>query len=150
MLAFDQFARLRLRSFLPPTTVVDDLAEWEFVERRWVGEGIGFTQFLRLEEEPETLRSVSLDLEDLPDSVAQAVFTRLELPLRLGMGIAETIHRLGLPTDTVTLGSETTMAFSVTADVPYEVSCIFDPEEGLIFVTVVTHARRRLSPAEGR
>lgn len=149
MLAFDQFARLRLRSFLPPTAVVDDLAEWEFIDDRWVGEGVGFTQFLRLEEEPDTLRSVSLDLEDLSDSVAQAVFDRLDLPLRLGTGVAETIHQLGLPTDTMTVGAETTLAFAVDADVPYEVNCIFDPEEGLIFVTILTHARRRLSPAEG-
>lgn len=149
MLAFDQFARLRLRSFFPPTAVVDDLAEWEFIDDRWVGEGVGFTQFLRLEAEPDTLRSVSLDLEDLSDSVAQAVFDRLDLPLRLGMGIAETIHRFGLPTDTITVGVETTLGFAVDADVPYEVSCIFDPEEGLIFVTILTHARRRLLPAEG-
>lgn len=149
MLAFDQFARLRLRSFLPATAVVDDLAEWEFIDERWVGEGVGFTQFLRLEEEPDTLRSVSLDLEDLSDSVAQAVFHRLDLPLRLGVGLAETIHRLGLPVDTATVGAETTLGFAVDADVPYEVSCIFDPEEGLIFVTILTHARRRLSRAEG-
>jgi hypothetical protein len=150
MLAFDQFARLRLRSFLPATAAVDDLAEWEFIDDRWVGEGLGFTQFLRLEEEPDTLRSVSLDLEDLSDSVAQAVFSRLDLPLRLGMGIAETIHQLGLPVDTVTVGTETTMGFCVDADVPYEVSCILDPEEGLVFVTILAHARRRLSRADGR
>lgn len=150
MLAFDQFARLRLRSFLPATAVVDDLQDWEFIDDVWVGEGIGFTQFLRLDDDPDTLRSVSLDLEDLPDSVAQAVFDRIDLPLRFGMGMAETIHRLGLPSDTVSVGAETTLGFYVEADVPYDVSCIFDPDEGLVFVSVVTHARRHTPHGDGR
>lgn len=48
------FGRLRLKEFLP-VAELHQLADWHFMEDVWLGEALGFTEFLRLEREPEVL-----------------------------------------------------------------------------------------------
>src|SRR6516165_5206795 len=96
LIPYERFGKLRLSQFFPDRKVVNDpkdrgkgkrfvqnditeLEDWEFMDRVWVGEAIGFTEWLRLQDDPKVLRSISLHLAELPKSVAEAVFQTIGL-----------------------------------------------------------------------
>jgi hypothetical protein len=82
LVSYSRFGALRLTDFLAPGAEVVELADWEFMDDRWIGEADGgFTEFLRLEEEPNVVRSVALDLASLPRDTAGAVMRAIGLPL---------------------------------------------------------------------
>ena len=147
MISFAEFAGLRLLPFVRDASEVVPLGEWEFMDDLWTGEAIGFTQFLRLEEEPGVLRALALDLEMLPDSVAQAVLAAVEVPLWYGMDEDEVVRRMGPPTGAVRYGSRATVEFTVDAGVRYEVSCTLTPGEGLVYLCILAPTPRRLAVA---
>lgn len=146
MIRFSDFARLRLRHFVRDAGEIAPLEEWEFLGRRWVGEAIGFTQFLRRQDDPETLRALALDLEMLPDSVAGAVLDRVGLPLRFGLDEDELSRLLGPPAGSVRYGTRTTLEFAVAGDVPYELLCTLGPADGLVYLSLLARAPRRARP----
>ena len=67
MLTHEKFGRLRLQDFIS-SAQVRALTEWEFMDRMWVGEAVGFTEWLRPEERPNVLESMALDMADLPEA----------------------------------------------------------------------------------
>jgi len=94
MLEPEAFARMRLSDFLPPQDITT-LSDWEYLERLWVGEANGFSEWLRPETEPDTLAALSLDLTNFPQPALELVLRRLELPLRPGMEPPEVEPILG-------------------------------------------------------
>ena len=64
MISHAQFGKLRLARFCPDAAIVE-LDEWEFMDQVWVGESIGFSEWLRLKSEPETLRSLANDFSEV-------------------------------------------------------------------------------------
>lgn len=141
MIGFDEFRELRLRSFVPAAQGVEELTDWTFRDERWVGEAAGLTEFLRREAEPDVLRSIVLHLEELADSVAHAVLDRLDLPLWPGIAPETVVERLGRPSGEVDYGNRRMLLFDLPAGGPYEVCCAFEPEEGLVLVSVLALAR---------
>ena len=82
LIPFAEFAQLRLTEFLGAhPALLDKVAHmeggWEFMGGMWLGEGLGFTDFLRLEAMPEELGCLSLSLAELPEEVSAAIFARL-------------------------------------------------------------------------
>ena len=59
MISHSHFGRLRLADFRPEEGVAA-LENWEFMDQMWVGEAVGFSEWLRLEDEPDTLRSLAI------------------------------------------------------------------------------------------
>lgn len=57
-----EFGWLRLADYVSTQEIVQ-LVDWEYLDHDWVGEAIGFTEWLRLESEPEVLRSIALALQ---------------------------------------------------------------------------------------
>ena len=81
MLSYDEFGRLRLADFMDP----DDIREednWEYMDRIWIGEASGFTEFLRLKEKPDELRVMALHLECLAEEVATAICSACSLQVQ--------------------------------------------------------------------
>ena len=66
LIPYTVFGRLRLADFLPTSAEVETLTDWEYMDDVWVGDAFGFTEFLRLDEDPDVDRSVALDLAELP------------------------------------------------------------------------------------
>src|SRR5688500_18950052 len=98
LIPYSRFGRLRLADFAPSRAEVVNVGDWEFMDDRWVGEAVGgFTEFLRLEEEPEVVRSVALGLAALPRDVSAAILGAIGLPLEPGMEAASVEARLGRP-----------------------------------------------------
>ncbi len=150
MLPHHEFGRLRLRDFVPADDVVD-LRGWEFRDETWVGEAVGFTEWLRREDEPDVLRALSLDFEEVSDGAAQAVMGRLGLPLRMGLSRDELVQRLGAPRAEARYRPDrATMEFSCGDPDPYVLSCALDGEEGLVFLAVLACVPARAGARERR
>ena len=84
MIAHAQFGELRLAQFRRDTEIVQ-LADWEFMDALWVGEAIGFSEWLRLKSDPESLRSLSIDFTEFPTDATAAVLQAIDLPFRVGI-----------------------------------------------------------------
>ncbi|MEH1100406.1 hypothetical protein [Micromonospora sp. CPCC 205561] len=132
----DAFGRLRLADFLSAEHPAH-LRGWEYLDRRWVGEAFGFTEWLRLESEPDVTRSVAIDLVALPEATVRKMLAALRLPLRAGLGRQELVAVLGEPTRTERfVPDRVTLVFGTGSTDPYEVGCTVHQEQGLIYLTV--------------
>jgi hypothetical protein len=139
---FTEFAQLRLTEFLGAhPALLGKVAHmnggWEFMGGAWLGEGLGFTDFLCLETMPEELGCLSLSLADLPEEVSAAVFARLGLPLRRRMTCAEIDAHLGLPErQYLFVADRKSFDYTVGSEWPYHVGCTVHDRDGLIHVVV--------------
>jgi hypothetical protein len=97
-ISWGDFATLRLSQFIPAAEI-NALRDWEFMDLRWIGEAVGFTEWLRRKDDPNVLRSIALDLDALDASVVDAVLERLNLPLHAGMTRKRLVRLLGEPTN---------------------------------------------------
>ncbi len=134
-----QFARIRLKDFVQEAEVVP-LRDWEYLDRRWVGEGSGFTCVLRLEDAPEETKAIELDLVALPHSVQRAMLDAIGLPLRRGMS-ADHVHMLlGTPIKRYNFVADRTTEEFVCGTPIYTIDCTCLHDGGLIFISVVAGA----------
>ncbi|MGV9806208.1 hypothetical protein [Micromonospora chersina] len=132
----DAFGRLRLADFMAAEHL-EQLRGWEYLERCWVGEAWGFTEWLRLESAPEVTRSVAIGLVALPESTVQNMTGALRLPLRAGLNQQEITGVLGEPTGTERfVPDRVTLVFRIGAAECYELSCTVHEEQGLIHLTM--------------
>jgi hypothetical protein len=147
LIPYAVFGRLRLADFV--SAKLEERAGWEYMDDLWVGEGLGFTEFLRLAEDPEVVRSIALDLADLPPASSAAVLGAIGLPLAPGVPAEEVTARLGTP-DSVEryVGDRVTYCFTCGSVDQYAVTCTVHETAGLIYVTVLTPTPRRLAVEE--
>jgi hypothetical protein len=137
-ISHDAFGRLRLVDFLS-TEHLEQLCGWEYLDRDWVGEASGFTEWLRLDSQRDVTRSIAIDLAALPETTVQNMLAALRLPLRAGLDRQEIVAVLGEPTEIQTfVHDRVTLVFDVCAVDPYEVSCTVHQEQGLTYLTVHT------------
>ncbi|KXK63401.1 hypothetical protein AWW66_03545 [Micromonospora rosaria] len=135
-ISHDAFGRLRLAHFVAAEDL-EQLRGWEYLDRCWVGEASGFTQWLCLKSDPEVTRSVAIDLVALPEPTLQNMIDTLRLPLRAGLDqqqittiFGEPIKRQRFVRDRVTL------VFRIGPTDPYELGCTVHQEQGLIYFTI--------------
>ena len=138
MISNRRFSRLRLRDFIGDLELAE-LRDWEFMDRLWLGEAHGFTQWLRLQGDPEVLRSLAIDLERFPEDSSRAVLDAIGLPLRRGMSRAQIVSLLGEPHNTLSfVADRETYEFRVAGDGTYDVSCTVLKQGGLTYLQVMT------------
>ena len=138
LIQHEQFGRLRLKDFAPDTTEIFELEDWEYLERLWIGEAIGFTEWLCPVEKPDVLGALSLDLSDLADEMSQKIFGVLQLPLSRGMKYNQVVGVLGEPTHSHQFVEDrTTYDFRCGSKWGYEIGCTIRNDNGLSYVTVV-------------
>src|SRR6185436_3789186 len=93
LVPYPGFAGLRLRPLLAKEPALQQelraLQDWEFMGSTWIGEALGFTEFLIHPSCPGELGSVALELGALPPQVAAAALEALQLPLQAGMSTQE-------------------------------------------------------------
>jgi hypothetical protein len=136
MIAHKEFAKLRLSRFCPEAEIAE-LADWEFADRVWVGEAIGFSEWLRPEGKPELLRSLSIDFADFPSQAAEEVLRASDLPLRPGMSGEEVVGSLGKPVKELRFVKDRiTYEFRTSRPNAYDISCTVLHEGGLTHLVV--------------
>ena len=137
MFSHDRFGALRLAHFLPDTQIAE-LRDWEFMEHLWVGEAIGFSEWLRLENKPDVLRSLAIDFVEFPKSAAEAVLRTIDLPIHGGMTFEQLRNILGEPYETERfVADRITYEFFSQEPHPYEISCTVLNEGGLVYLVVM-------------
>ena len=147
LISYSRFGGLRLADFLSPEAEVVEFGDWEFMDDLWVGESVGgFTEFLRLAEDPDVVRSVALDFTTLPTESAAAILHAIGLPLAPGMSEPMVTALLGSP-DFVeqfpAAPDRRTLYFPCGAREPYRVSCTVHQADGLIYAVVMAPTPRR-------
>jgi hypothetical protein len=141
LLAYAEFAKLRLAQFLRRDPVLlSEVASrqgWEFMGGTWIGEGLGFTEFLRLERMPHELGCVSVDLASLPNAIGEAILNRLGLPLRHGMVGTEVDAQMGAPErQHAFVADRESFDYTVGRAWPYHVGCTVHDRDGLIYLVM--------------
>jgi hypothetical protein len=140
VLTHQEFGRLRLAEFAPKKQI-RTLADWEFLGRLWIGEAIGFSEWLRPHERPTMLESLALDVAELPQEVVDRVLARLGLPLRKGLTRRELVKLLGEPYEAhVFADDRKTFEFRSEETDPYLISCTVLNDGGLTYLVVTADA----------
>lgn len=98
MISHAQFGKLRLKQFLPDHELAS-LEDWEFMDRSFIGEAWGFSEWLRWEKEPKFLRSLAIDFANFPAEAARQVLRAIELPVDVGMTLPQLHKVLGKPVE---------------------------------------------------
>lgn len=138
LISHELFGRLRLADFAPAGTKVVQLEDWEYLNRLWIGEAIGFTEWLRDVERPDVLGALSLALLALPDEMSQSVLAVLQLPLMRGMKYDQVAGALGEPVRSRQyVNGQSTFDFQCGKRWQYRVGCTIRDEDGLCYITVV-------------
>lgn len=134
MITHAEFARMRLSDFVRE---VEPLDGWEYMGRIWVGEAVGFTEWLRPSDNPERLGSLALDLTALDRAIVERVLRMLGLPVAAGMTGEEIRGRLGEPLAEQSFVSDRrSYDFVVGVDERFDVSCTIQQNDGLIYLVV--------------
>jgi hypothetical protein len=138
MITHHELAPLRLKDFLPKSGRIEAVDGWEFMDKVWLGEVHGFTEWLRLREDPEVLRSVSLDLADLDQEVADHILSTLQLPLEYGMELEEVHAVLGEPVGQVqSVPHRITYEYLAGNRDKYYISATIDRLDGLVYLVII-------------
>lgn len=137
MISHAQFGKLRLAQFRPDADIAE-LTGWEFMDELWVGEAVGFSEWMRLEADPAVLRSLALDLTEFPTDAAGAVLRAIELPVRAGMSAPELRAVFGEPVEEHRfVADRVTYEFVVSGPPRYSVSCTVLNDGGLSYLVVM-------------
>jgi hypothetical protein len=143
MLSYERFGRLRLHQFVVGAKIAQ-LANWEFMDHIWVGEAVGFSEWLRFASDPEVLRSLALDFSEFPAVAASAVLRAIELPIQPGMRVSELRSILGNPIETQRfVADRLSYEFVVPGPPKYLVSCTVLVRGGLSYLVVMRPLRKR-------
>jgi hypothetical protein len=137
VIGYAAFGKLRLSQFLIGEMVAEETDNWEFMDQVWVGELLGFTEWLRLKSDPEVLRSISVDIATLPKRVSAAILDRLGMPLSPGMKLRDIITIFGEPTKRESTGGRTSYHFTVGEGEPYLICCTMARENGLSYLVIM-------------
>ncbi len=139
MITYRELAALRLKDFLPQSNEIEQVNGWEFMDKIWIGEVYGFTEWLRLQEDPDILRSVSLDLAYLDTDVADQIVEKLQVPLEYGLELEEVNKVLGKPVNQMLfVNNRITYEYLIGNSEKYYISATIDQEEGLVYLVVMT------------
>jgi hypothetical protein len=105
MIAHEEFGRLRLSEFVPKKQI-HPVTHFEFLDRLWLGETVGFSEWLRPQDRQDVLESLSLDMSDLAADVVERVLARIRLPIRKGMTLDELVSLFGAPHETLVFADD--------------------------------------------
>ena len=136
MIPYERFGKLRLGRFLPVEDIVR-LDNWEFMDNLWVGEAVGFSEWLRLKDDPDILRSIAIDFAKFPPQAA-AVLSEIGLPVRAGMELEHLRRLFGEPINQHRFVEDrVTFEFLTDEPHPYRVSCTLLDSGALIYLVVM-------------
>ena len=134
-LRYSEFEQLRLSYYF--TDGLKKLKNWEYLDRYWTGEALGFTEFLLFSDRPDALGVCSLDLDNLPEVVSGSIFQKLQLPLRRGMKFGELKSVLGEASDhNKFVPDREDYTFNIGTKYTYTIECTVHTSRGLIYFSM--------------
>ena len=137
MIPYDEFGCLRLAAFLPDADLAQ-LEMWEFQNHEWLGEALGFSEWLRLQDDPEVLRSLAIAFSEFPAPTAESVLRTIQLPVRAGMSLRELDSLLGPRiAEYRFVPDRVTCEYFTPEPHRYRVSCTVMNDSGLSYLVVM-------------
>lgn len=137
MILYKSFGELRLVQFLPDEQI-EELLDWEFMDRIWVGEAIGFSEWLRLKDDSSKLCSLAISFSELPELAVVKILNKIGLPIQRGMTIEQLAVVLGKPHNSEHFCDDRiTYEFHLGELQPYEISCTVLNEGGLNYLVIM-------------
>ena len=138
---YKNFIRLNLDDFISDKKVVRFVTGFEFLEEFWSGHCIGFTEWLQLEGN-ENIKSISLDLNSLPDKSINQIIHAIGLNLKKGMTENDLVQYLGQPIK-VEKYTEDRITYDYLVGVrdQYYLSVTMSNEEGLNYIVITNHGK---------
>ncbi len=137
MILYKSFGELRLVQFVPDVQI-EELHNWEFMDRIWVGEAVGFSEWLRLKDDSSTLRSLAISFSELPELAVVKILNKLGLPIHREMSIKQLGEVLGKPYKSEQFCDDRiTYEFLFGEPQPYEISCTVLNEGGLSYLVIM-------------
>ena len=147
--SYNALGSMRLRALLHGDNRLVEHDGFSWMGGQWVYEGIGFTWFGRLEDQPEITQGVEIDFGEISPEAAARILDALGLPLYFGMQLDQIKEFLG-PIDTTQrfVDDRATYNFRVGNPESYQVGCTVHEADGLIHVSLIrSDTRRRLAVA---
>ena len=137
-MSYPQFARLRLRRFVPASLNVVEHDGFEWMNGLWRYEGVGFTWFGRLEHAPDDTAGLELAFDEIPGRAAERILYRVGIPVFPGINLDQLVVALGKPIRTDTFVEDRrTHTFFLGAPSSYEVGCTIHESHGLIHLSMI-------------
>jgi hypothetical protein len=134
MISHSKFGKLRLAQFIKSNDVAE-VDNWEFNDRIWLGEAFGFSEWLRLKDDPNILRYLALDFTDFPKTQAAMVLNQLGIEILPGMGIEQVNGCLGKCNKVTSYATDRkTFDYTVGSLEKYEISCTILIDGGLTYL----------------
>jgi hypothetical protein len=142
MISHARFGKLRLAQFLTDVDIAE-LDDWEFMDAIWVGEAVGFSEWLRLKSDPDVLRSLAIGFTEIPETIAIRILHELDLPIRAGMRIGELQTLFGAPVAKQQYTKDRISYDFKIAKPRYDLSCAVLNKGGLTYLVVMRPLPRR-------
>jgi len=106
--------------------------------RTWIGEAIGFSEWLCPKDSETELQSLAIDFEVLPRNGCKRVLATLGLPLEPGMSEDSVRNVLGEPVEVQQFVSDRkSLQFKCGTGDNYAVSCTIKETAGLSYLVVM-------------
>ncbi len=127
------FSDMRMSHYVPQTDI-KSLKNWEFLGREWIGEAVGFSEWLYSPDAPSMLEIMGIDISAFPG--VESLLLKLEIVFpalnKVGVGIL-----LGSPSASkVWPSGRQTLLYWHPDREPYAIECAFDGED-LVFITII-------------
>lgn len=136
VISLEDFSALRLTNFLPEAAC-EQVDGWEYLDRIWICQMSGFTQFCHLRDGSFCLGVLSIDLSDLPVGVGEARVHSLGLPIDITTTQDDLISRFGTPTNELRFTDDrVTFEYTDLMKSGFNASFTVMNEGGLIYLTM--------------
>lgn len=140
IIKYDNFYNLKLEDFIPDKENIRILDEWEFMNAIWHGESVGFTEWVQLTGDIKE-KSISLDLNDLPNTSIHKIFSALKLNVRKGMAKDDIIKLFGQPENIESYVSDrVSFEYIIGLSEKYYLSLTITDNGGLIYLVTMNHS----------
>lgn len=146
---YNALGSMRLRALLHGDDRLVEHDGFSWMGGQWIYEGVGFTWFGRLEDQPEITQGVEIAFDEISPDIAARILGALGLPLCSGMQIEQLNEVLGqIETTERFVSDRATYNFRVGTPESYQVGCTVHETDGLIHVSLIrSDTRRRLAVA---
>lgn len=141
IIAYHDFHNFRLSDFYAGPDY-REVENYDFMGEQWVGELSGFNTFLRLIDEPDETKSISLDFTKDDSGITAKVLEALQLPIKTACSESDLVELFGEPHKRLRLAKDTvTMDYIIGEQYTYYLSCTLHHINGLMYLDIMNEEK---------
>jgi hypothetical protein len=134
MITYREFEKLRLESFVTNPKEIRRLKNFEFMDKLWTGQAIGFTEWLQTGRLVKSTESISVDFDGLSKEEVNNILSTLDIDIKRGMEQRQVLELFGKPNKILTFVEDRkTFEYLIGKEEKYYLSLTVHNSEGLIY-----------------